>query len=116
MASAQDQLRQLRHDIHGLHRELFAALIVALINHDPEERTIIMALADDINALGPRVDAIGAAFGTDIATAVANQKATDDAANAATIQELADAQRAVTNLTARVAVAETAAGIAPPAA
>ncbi len=75
-----------------------------------------MALVDDINALGTRIDAVTAALPADVATAVAAQKATDDAANATTIQELADATGAVTALTAKVAALETAAGVPAPAA
>jgi len=70
-----------------------------------------MTIATDLDAIGVRIDAVTAATPVDIANAVSAQKATDDAANAANVQELADAGAAVTSLTAKVAALETAAGV-----
>ena len=76
-----------------------------------QEQEFLMAIADEINALGTRLNAVTAALPADVATAVAAQKATDDAANAANVQALADGETAVTALTAKVAALETAAGV-----
>ena len=79
-----------------------------------------MAALDDLKALGPRLDAVAAAIGTDTATAVANATA---AANqqistleATATQAETDLANEVTDLTAKVATLETAVGITPPAA
>lgn len=106
---ADHPIRALDHIRQDL-EEWTAALKDLLLSPDLEMETI-MSLVDDINALGVRIDAVTALLPTDVATAVAAQKATDDAANAANVQELADAQAAVTALAAKVTALETAAGV-----
>jgi hypothetical protein len=103
------ELQILAADFRTLCRRFLDAL------ERPLELEILMTLATDIDALGIRLDAVTAALPTDVATAVAAQLATDNAANAANIQALADANTSVTALAAKVAVLETAAGIQPAA-
>lgn len=74
------------------------------------ELEYIMSIVDDINAIGAEIDAVAALLPADIASAVAAQKAADDAANAANVTALADAQTAVNGLAAKVAALKTAAG------
>lgn len=109
-------VRQLHHIRRDLAEKTLELQELLLRNPDCELEDI-MSLVDNINALGARIDAVAALLPADIATAVAAQKATDDAANAATIQELADATTAVAGLAAKVTALETAAGVpAKPAA
>ena len=103
-----DDTHEIKHEIKRIH-EILWALVVLIPN--PFERELAMSALTDLQALGVRIDAVTAALPTDVATAVAAQKATDDAANAANVQELADITTEVTSLTAKVAALETAAGI-----
>lgn len=105
-----DSLDHVSHDLGAIEH----ALRHFHLNPVRELETIL-TIADDIRALRPRVQAIGAAFSTDTAAAVAAQKAADDEANAGNVAALADAQAALTDLTGDVAAAETAGGVQSPA-
>ncbi len=79
----------------------------------------IMAALDQLKTYRPRLDAIAAAVGTDVATAVANATAAKDQqiadlTNAAASTE-AETQTVADDIGAGIAAAETAVGIAPPA-
>lgn len=105
-----DDTRHIKHEIGRIH-EILWALVILIPN--PFERELAMSALTDLQALGVRIDAVTAALPTDVATAVAAQKATDDAANAANVQELSDITAEVTTLTAKVVALETAAGVPP---
>jgi hypothetical protein len=105
-----DDTRHIKHEIGRIH-EILWALVILIPN--PFERELAMSALTDLQALGVRIDAVTAALPTDVATAVAAQKATDDAANAANVQELSDIAAEVTTLTAKVVALETAAGVPP---
>jgi hypothetical protein len=98
-------LEILADDLRALRRRFLDIL------ERPLELETLMAIADEINALAVRIQAVTAALPADVATAVAAQKATDDAAAAATAQALADGETAVAAVTADVASLETAAGV-----
>ncbi len=111
----------LVHQLHRISQELaeksdhLLRIIRHRLHHNPEQADL-MSLALDIQALGTRIDAVTAALPNDVGAAVAAQKATDDAANAANIQAVADAQSALTELGDKVSALEVAAGVtaAPP--
>lgn len=120
------ELRRVRHKLWELHRDLLENLLAAFLDNSKLERETAMGALQDLQALLPRLDAVINAWPTDIsqavATAVADQKATDDAANQANIDALAtaqtvatqaetDLQATVTDLTAKVVAAEALAGI-----
>ena len=119
------ELRDIYTTLDAVHNRLHTALHAALTFNLPLEGFEIMAALDDLKALAPRLDAAIAALPADVATAVAAQKAADDAAvtdaqsalaaaqNDATQAEVA-LQATVGDLTTKVAALETAAGVQPP--
>lgn len=105
-----EELARIDHALGQIHRQL------THFHLNPfRELETILNITDRINALRPRVQAVAGAFSTDIATAVANQKAADDEANAANVQDLANASAALDGLESDVSAAETAGGVQPPA-
>jgi hypothetical protein len=107
------------HPLHDIVRRLvrIEERFLDIITAPTFDEDLAMTLLSDIAQARADVQAVTAALGTDISTAVANQKAADDAANAANINELSSAQAEVTGLLSDIAALKVAAGIpvAPPA-
>lgn len=108
------ELGRIGRDLHRLAHEL------RTFHSNPiTELETILASLDELQALGPRLDAIKAAIGTDTQTAVAaavaplNEQITNLAA-AAQAQE-SQTSAVASDLTDKVAGIETALGIAAPA-
>ena len=103
------------HLLHDIDRRLerIEERFLEIITAPTFELDDAMTLLTDIQGARADVQAVTAALPADVATAVAAQKATDDAANQANITELADAQTEVTGLLSDIAALKTAAGIQP---
>lgn len=121
MATATEQLRALAEEAREIHHRL-----THLCLNPVREIERIMTALSDLQALGPRLDAVAAILPADVANAVAAQVAADaqavndaKSALATATQAATDAESAlqaeVTDLTAKVVALETAAGIPAPA-
>jgi len=120
-----DELREIHREQRRLYREIRIALEAHLFHAEPLEGLELMSALDTLTALEPRLDALLALVPTDIAAAVAAQKAADAADVQAAQDALAQAQADATTkeaslqavadaLTTKVAALETALGAQGP--
>lgn len=112
------ELKEVQYHLHSLHRDIRRMVEATLTHNLPLEALSIMSALIDLQALGPRIDAVTAALPTDVATAVAAATATltqqlSDATAAAAKAE-SDLQTEVDSLTTSVAALEAAAGVPAP--